>query len=263
MSSSVSSLIKPLLGPSNGIWCFNKRSSAPSCFILSQKMFTQLWTYLLVNTVPAFSNKLSDKPFEGFWQTGPVYPISFFFKLFPDTIFLVQENSHSPVHLLLLFLMRLDQRVQDPSFKGGWMSAHCTSDPHARTADTTRQACEGPAWRTAGSRSGRRGTAWSPGSAEGQETPCTFQRLSEPRWQLGGAEMAGGSEGTSVHQLCASSATVQSGGSLCLFTRVASLTRAQTAQPSEMIPVYVQLFKLQLVFTLSQTLGKGSEVLGS
>ena len=80
MSSSVSSLIKPLLGPSNGIWCFNKRSSAPSCFILSQKMFTQLWTYLLVNTVPAFSNKLSDKPFEGFWQTGPVYPISILFQ---------------------------------------------------------------------------------------------------------------------------------------------------------------------------------------
>lgn len=77
--------------------------------------------------------------------------------------------------------------------------------------------------------------------------------------------MAGGSEGTSVHRLCASSATetVQSGGNLCLFTHVASLTRAQRAQPSEMIIVYVQLFKLELVFILSQTLGKGSEVLGN
>ena len=75
-----SSLITPLLGPSNGIWCFNTRSLVPTCFILSQKMFLQLWTCLLVNTVPAFSNKLSDKPFQGFWQMGPVYPMSVLFQ---------------------------------------------------------------------------------------------------------------------------------------------------------------------------------------
>ena len=69
----------------------------------------------------------------------------------------------------------------------------------------------------------------------------------------------------SVHQLCASWAaeTVQSWGSLCLFTHVASLTRTQRAQPSETIVMYVQLFKLELVFILNQTLGKGSEVLGN
>ena len=44
---------------------------------------------------------------------------------------------------------------------------------------------------------------------------------------------------------------------------MASLTRAERAQPSETIVTYVQLFKLELVFILNQTLGKGSEALGN
>lgn len=161
--------------------------------------------------------------------------------------------------------MSLDQRVKHPSFKGDGCQSTAHSNLCARTADMTCQVCEVPAWGAAGSRSGRWGTAWSLRRAEGQETPCTFQSLSELCWQLDGAEKPGGSEGTSVHQLCASWATetVQSWGSLCLFTHVASLTRTQRAQPSEMIVMYVQLFKLELVFILNQTLGKGSEVLGN
>lgn len=132
------------------------------------------------------------------------------------------------------------------------MPVHCTQRPVSKDSCMTCQVCEVPAWGAAGSRSGRWGTAWSLGRAEGQETPCTFQSLSELCWQLDGAEMPGGREGTSVHQLCTSWATetVQSWGSLCLFPHVASLTRAERAQPSETIVMYVQLLKLELVFIL-------------
>lgn len=145
------------------------------------------------------------------------------------------------------------------------MPVHCTQRPVSKDSCMTCQVCKVPAWGAAGSRSGRWGTAWSLGRAEGQETPCTFQSLSELCWQLDGAEMPGGREGTSVHQLCTSWATetVQSWGSLCLFPHVASLTRAERAQPSETIVMYVQLLKLELVFILNQSLGKGSKALGN
>lgn len=85
------------------------------------------------------------------------------------------------------------------------------------------------AWGTAGSCFERQGTAWSSGRAEGQKTPCTFQCLSKQSWQLDRAEMAGGSEGTSVHQLWTSWAieTDQLRGNVSVCTHVTSITHLQ------------------------------------
>ena len=90
-----SSLIKPLLGPSNGIWCFNK---VLFCSLLLYSFLEDVHTtvnmfiskmYLLLAT----SCLINLSRVSGGWALCT--PFLFFFKLFPDTIFLVQEDTQS------------------------------------------------------------------------------------------------------------------------------------------------------------------------
>lgn len=127
---------------------------------------------------------------------SPVYPISVLFQT------LSWHNFPCPGRHTILSIYYCCswwawiKGLNTPSFRGDGCQSTVHSNLRARTADMTYQVWEVPAWGAAGSRSGRWGTAWSLRRAEGQETPCTFQSLSELCWQLDGAEKPGGSEGT-------------------------------------------------------------------